>query len=106
MGFLMIFMRDHYTLCILVGISSGFFVLDVMNIGRCLQWFLYYSRSIRIQTCCNMCKNMMYIICINLGLELYAPMALVDTNQIHHSYMVTDITYISVSGHKGITVGI
>ena len=28
----------------------------------------------------------MYLICINLGLGRYTPSALVDTNQIHHSY--------------------
>ena len=68
----MIFMRDRYLLhvCILEGISSGSFATPAQ-----------YEYKFVVT-----CRNMMYLICINLGLEHYAPSASVNTIQIHHSY--------------------
>ena len=69
-----------YKLCIFAGLFSGSFALHAMYTGRRLQQFLCYVCSISIQICCSTCRNMMYLICINLA------SGLVNTNQIHHSY--------------------
>ena len=39
----------------------------------------------------------MYLICINLSLGLYTPSALVNTNQIHHSYTCYNYNLISTN---------
>ena len=85
-GVLMIFMWDGYMRHLQLFLCSVCVHAYTMYTDRRLQWFLCYTGSICIQICCNTCRNMIYLICINLGLGCYLPFALDNKNQIHYSY--------------------